>query len=196
MLNDSLLADLGFIDPVTATVVATVVSKIVSFGPTQEFLERQAYRDAGAEILAKLKALIPSLPEWLREVVSNDRKEFLYKITRDNMKLSDYKAVMAWMQGREAAWQTMTAPEPSVQIEPGITPSDLRRRIYEGTYREAAARGELPLGVTPGTPVPEFVTQPAGVSPTAVVPQEAGFNLPVMLAAAGVLAWLLLGQKK
>jgi hypothetical protein len=195
-LNDGVLADVGFIDPVTATVVASVVSQFVSFGPTQEFLERQAYRDAKDEIVAKYKAIMPSLKDWQRAIVSKDLDEFVHRMTRDNMKLNDYKAAMAWFAGREVAWQSMTGPEPSLQLEPGMTAGDLRRRIYEGTYRAAAERGELPLGVTPGTPVPEFVTAPAGVAPVGVVEQTAGFNLPVMLAVGGVLAWLLLGQKK
>lgn len=195
-LNDGVLADVGFIDPVTATVVASVVSSFISFGPTKEFQERQAYRDAGAEVIAKYKAIMPSLKDWQRAIVSKDLDEFVYRMTRDKMGVSDYKAAMAWFAGREVAWQSMPGPEPSVQIEPGMTASDLRRRIYEGTWREAAGRGELPLGVTPGTPVPEFVTQPAGVAPAGVVEQTAGFNLPVMLAVGGALAWFLLGQKK
>ncbi len=176
-LNDGVLADVGLIDPVTGVMVATTIAKIFGSGPTQAFQDRQAYRDAGAVILAKLKALIPTLPEWLREIVANDRKVFLYKITRDNMKLADYKAVMAWMQGRETAWQAMTAPKAPVRIEPGV--------ILKGTVREAVARGELPPGVT----------EPAVVVSPGVPVQEAGFNWPVLLVAAGVLAWIVLGKK-
>jgi hypothetical protein len=98
---------IGLIDPATLTVVATIVSKIVNFGATQEFQQRQAYRDAGAEILSKLKALIPSLPEWLQQTVIDDREEFRQKMIRPHMNVVDYKAAIAWIQGREAAWQTM-----------------------------------------------------------------------------------------
>lgn len=194
-LNDGVLADVGFIDPVTATVVASVVSQFVSFGPTQEFLERQAYRDAKDEIVSKYKALMPSLKDWQRSIVSKDLDEFVFRMTRDNMKLNDYKAAMAWFAGREVAWQSMAGPEPPVQLEPGMTATDLRRRIYEGTWREAAARGEFPLGVTAGTPIPEFVTEPAGVAPVGVVPEVAGFNWPVIVVVGGVLAYLALGKK-
>lgn len=184
MLNDGLLADLGF-DPVTATVVATVVSKIVSFGPTQEFRERQAYRDAGAEILAKVKALIPSLPQWIQKTVTDDREEFRQKMIRPNMKLSDYKAAVAWIEGREGAWQIMLQQGPSATgADVPSGGADLRRQIYVNTLRREAGDVVTPSG--------------AGVvtAPSAVIPQEAGFNWPVMVVIGGALAWLLLGQKK
>ena len=177
MLNDGVLAALGF-DPVTATVVASVVSKIVSFGPTQEFRERQAYRDAGAQILSKVKALIPSLPQWIQKTVTDDREEFRQKMIRPNMKLSDYKAAVAWIEGREQAWQLMLQQGPTTVVTPGVVTLPV----------------VTPRVVTPGVVTPGVVTP--GVVTPGVVPLAAGFNWPVILAVGGVLAWLFLGKKE
>lgn len=179
MLNDGLLADVGLIDPATAMVVGTVVSKIVNFGPTREFQQRQAYRDAGAEILSKLKALIPSLPEWIQQTVTDDREEFRQKMIRPNMKVADYKAAIAWIQGREAAWQVMAPPGARVPSED--VPIAPARVIFKN-----------------GVPAVTSILPSAGVAPapsSGVAFQEAGFNLPMMLVVGGVLAWLLLGRK-
>lgn len=193
-LNDGVLAGLGF-DPVTVGVVASVAVKVAGmFGPSQEFLERQAYRDAGAEILAKIKAIIPSLPQWIQKTVTDDREEFRQKLIRPDMKTSDYKAAIAWMQGREAAWQLMlqqgptsvgaVVPSAGFEIPPGMTPDELRRQIYVNTLRREAGDVVAPSG--------------AGVvtSPSAVVPLEAGFSWPVLLVIGGIVAAVAFGSKK
>lgn len=108
-LNDAVLSDIGFIDPVTAGLIATTVARILPTGPTSEFLERQAYREAKDVIVAKYKAIMPSLPEWQRKIVERDLDQFVYKMTRGNMKVGDYRAAMAWWDGRVAAWGKTTA---------------------------------------------------------------------------------------
>jgi hypothetical protein len=189
MLNDGVLAGLGF-DPAIIAKVGELdmnwrkefLSKL--FGPTREFQERQTCRDAGARILKDVKALIPSLPEWIQQTVTDDREEFRQKMIRPNMNASDYKAAISWIEGRKDSWQLMLQEGP-------ITPAQMIQKLGSREAYEKILEAEASGYVTTVTPSGAVVSTP----PSGVAFQEAGFNLPMMLVVGGVLAWLLLGRK-
>jgi len=198
MKNDGVLAGLG-IDPVTIALAAGAIYNLTKswFGPGKVAQMRHEYVAAGDRLIAKYRGLIPSLPEWVRPVVSADVDTFWLKmhpqwemrngqlvtnLSNPPASESDYQNAFGWMEGREAVWSTMKPPEAvAPRAVTTVTPS-----------------GAAVTTVTPSGAVVRTIDQSGYVVQTAVpggVPQQAGYNLPVMLAVGGVLAWLLLGKK-
>jgi len=176
MLNDGVLGELG-IAPIVITGVSAVLPKIVGMfgsGPTAEFQERQAFRDVKDQIVAEYLAVLPTLPDWQRRIVSADLDEFVFRMTRGGMKSGDYQRELAWWEGRQAAWQAMTpadAEADAVLETAHITPEMMYRKMHPTgpltEYQQAVAAGILPqpVAAAPVTAAPAMMPELAGPSP-------------------------------
>lgn len=211
-LNDGVLADLG-IDPITAAAAASAVYSIAKgmFGPSEIAQMRHEWNKQVDFVYDKYKALLPTLPKWQADVVLVDINKFWgwthpnnvlrngvwYEedLGKPGLQEADYRRAFAWLQAREISWNTMSPPLAQAAVAPGetvqVTAAQMIKKLGSREAYERILAAEAAGVVTTIDPSGAVVQ----TAPGAVVPEEAGFNLPVLLGIGGVIAWALLGKK-